>query len=322
MSILILSDAWDPHADRVSAILDSRGIRSFRLNLDVESLRDTNFFIEDDVATIFTPSDSFVSSEIETVWARRLNVAMSLQQEHLEDGASFQIWRNEWNRHLYWIFDTLRGASWLNPLLEGGVADNKHRQMRMAKQVGLSVPATLSGNRRSDLVRFSEEYGSVALKFISQKTVYRDGKFLGLYVHRLSCHDMEEFGGSDEQPVVLQAYIQKDYEVRYTVVGDEHFACKIESQKSPRASVDWRRYDVGNTPHEQMEAPSSIRKKVTMLMADLGIRYGAFDFIVDSEGTWWFLEVNSNGQWLWIQELAGLPIAEAIATLLASDRRK
>ena len=35
-----------------------------------------------------------------------------------------------------------------------------------------------------------------------------------------------------------------------------------------------------------------------------------------ADGPWWFLEVNPNGQWLWIEHATGLPIAAAVAAAL------
>jgi hypothetical protein len=37
---------------------------------------------------------------------------------------------------------------------------------------------------------------------------------------------------------------------------------------------------------------------------------------VTPEGEWVFLEVNPNGQWAWLQDETGLPIASAIADAL------
>jgi hypothetical protein len=34
------------------------------------------------------------------------------------------------------------------------------------------------------------------------------------------------------------------------------------------------------------------------------------------------LEINSNGQWLWIEELTGMKISDAIAQLLIAHDRK
>lgn len=51
-------------------------------------------------------------------------------------------------------------------------------------------------------------------------------------------------------------------------------------------------------------------------MARLRLRYAALGFAVDASGLWWFLEINPNGAWLWIEHATGLPITAAIATAL------
>jgi hypothetical protein len=64
--------------------------------------------------------------------------------------------------------------------------------------------------------------------------------------------------------------------------------------------------------------PAEIAGPVRRLLALLRLRYAALDFAVDRNGRWWFLEVNPNGQWLWIEHATGLPIAAAVATALAA----
>ena len=51
----------------------------------------------------------------------------------------------------------------------------------------------------------------------------------------------------------------------------------------------------------------------------MGLNFGAFDFIVDNNGQWWFLECNPNGQWLWMEFAAGLPLSETMARSLALE---
>jgi len=52
------------------------------------------------------------------------------------------------------------------------------------------------------------------------------------------------------------------------------------------------------------------------LVARLGLRFGAIDIIVTPDDRYVFLEINPNGQWLWIEEETGLPIRDAICTEL------
>ena len=101
-------------------------------------------------------------------------------------------------------------------------------------------------------------------------------------------------------------------------MGNRHFVCKIDSQKSARAKYDWRRYDIPSTPHSAIEPPEEIRQMVTEMLSKLELEYGAFDFIVTPDEKWVFLEVNCMGQWLWIEQLANLPISDAIVSWLKS----
>jgi glutathione synthase/RimK-type ligase-like ATP-grasp enzyme len=50
----------------------------------------------------------------------------------------------------------------------------------------------------------------------------------------------------------------------------------------------------------------------------LGLCYGAIDMVLTPDGRYVFLEINPNGQYLWIEEAAGLPISDAICDLLMS----
>ena len=66
-----------------------------------------------------------------------------------------------------------------------------------------------------------------------------DGTFKGIYVNQVSYNELLEFNDTSENPIVLQEYIDKAYEVRYTVVGKEHLVCKIESQNSKNCQYSW-----------------------------------------------------------------------------------
>ena len=52
------------------------------------------------------------------------------------------------------------------------------------------------------------------------------------------------------------------------------------------------------------------------MLKDFGLMFGAFDFIVDQNGDWIFLEINPNGQWLWLEKILGLPISKKIVDYL------
>ena len=55
-------------------------------------------------------------------------------------------------------------------------------------------------------------------------------------------------------------------------------------------------------------------------MTAFGLNFGCFDVLVTKAGTPVFLECNPNGQWLWVEQMTGLPIAETVAHELMSRR--
>jgi glutathione synthase/RimK-type ligase-like ATP-grasp enzyme len=61
------------------------------------------------------------------------------------------------------------------------------------------------------------------------------------------------------------------------------------------------------------ETTIAIRK----LMAYYGLRFGAIDMTVANNGDWYFLEINPNGQWAWLDMTAGANIAASFVKMFS-----
>lgn len=314
--ILILTDSFDLHADVVIKKLAQEELNFFRFNLDVESLKKTKISFNGDAWIINDGKTIINSNEISCVWCRRPFVELTLEEKNCS-GVDFKIWKNEWNKTLLGLYNSLKKIPWLNPLRKSYKGENKYYQMELAREIGFLMPQTLISNNKLDLTNFAQKHKKIIMKLMHQE-IYECGKneYKGFYTNIITEKDLENFKDFDENPIVIQQYIEKDYEVRYTVVGDSHFVCRIDSQKSDRAKFDWRRYDIPRTPHSEISPPEEIKLKVTEMLTKLGLEYGAFDFIVSPSGNWYFLEVNCMGQWLWIEQLTKLCISDAIVSWL------
>lgn len=310
--VLIITDSFDVHADVVIKKLKEQRIPFFRLNLDVESLKKVYISYKNFIWKIRVNNTEISSDQFTCVWCRRSFVELSLQEQRYTD-IDFKIWKNEWNKTLLGLYNTLKNRHWLNPLRKAYKGENKYYQLEIAKNIGFDLPDTLITNDKKCVEEFVVKYNKVLFKLMSQE-VYELGEnnFKGLYTNVISKEDICNFSECEENPIVLQEYIDKKYEVRYTVVGKEHFVCCIDSQASEKAKEDWRRYDIENTPHYKIEPPKEVQKKVNVMLEILGLEYGALDFIVSPEDKWVFLEINCMGQWLWIEQLTGMPISDAI----------
>ena len=66
--------------------------------------------------------------------------------------------------------------------------------------------------------------------------------------------------------------------------------------------------------------PAPIIEQSVRLLRELGLVMGMFDFILDREGNYHFLEVNPQGQFLWADQLAGVQLnhLEGMAQFLLS----
>lgn len=57
-------------------------------------------------------------------------------------------------------------------------------------------------------------------------------------------------------------------------------------------------------------------------MEEGGINFGSFDFSIDLTGQWWFLEVNTQGQFLWLENEVELGLLENFARFIVSKDDK
>lgn len=333
MTLLIIADSLDAHADEVEGELEALGVSWVRLNLDVPSLEATflSYHSSSNHWCLSTPEWQVDGSNITAVWARRLSVdSVALESKESVDGVvrpekdsvSSRMWLAEWNRSLHWLFYSLENRPWLPPFSKAVRASHKFLQFRVAREVGLDVPEFVLTNVRGKAQAFAEDWKEgVALKSLAQESYLLNGERVGLFVNKISHVDLSGMTETEENPLFLQRYVPKAYEVRVTSIAGQHLACRIESQRSERTSIDWRRYDIARTPHSVIELPSNVKQQLDALLQCLGLNFGASDFIVTEDGRWLFLEVNPNGQWLWIEGLTGLPIARTIAGYLAKLER-
>ncbi|MFC8953649.1 ATP-grasp ribosomal peptide maturase [Streptomyces sp. NPDC057101] len=200
---------------------------------------------------------------------------------------------------------------WVNHPTAMARAEYKPVQLAAARASGLQIPPTLITNRADEVRAFAAEPGrTLVCKPVASPVLIEDGQLKSVYTQRLRFSDLQDLAGIDTTAHLFQAWVDKDYEVRLTVIGERMFAAAIHAG-SEAAHHDWRS-DYGSLTYTVTEIPQEVAAGMRRLMERLQLRYGAADFIVGPDG-WTFLEVNPCGQWDWIQGKTGLPIVQAIA---------
>ncbi|HEY8455794.1 MAG TPA: hypothetical protein VIL34_09385 [Actinopolymorphaceae bacterium] len=189
-------------------------------------------------------------------------------------------------------------------------AATKPLQLSLASKVGLRVPRTLITSDPQEALAFvAEHHGAVVHKAMTAPphqfidTRAWDAKASQHVVDLALC------------PTILQERIVGPADVRATVIGGQIFAARILTSQG-RADVD-SRLD-SDAPCTRHELPDDVGDALLRLMDELGLVFGTVDFKVAENGEHVFLEVNPQGQFLYIEILTGLPISDALTEFLAA----
>jgi hypothetical protein len=98
-------------------------------------------------------------------------------------------------------------------------------------------------------------------------------------------------------PGIFQHFIHKRCELRVNVFGGTIIAAQITDQHE----IDWR-LNYNSMFCAPFDMPPDVRQKVVALMLELGLTMGAIDMILTPGGEYVFLEINEQGQFLWLEE--------------------
>ena len=198
-------------------------------------------------------------------------------------------------------------------------ASYKLIQLKAARELGFDIPSYIVTNREDDARAFVEAHPAGAIvKALGRPTIESFDAPGMIYTHRLTAEDIEQLGTVDFGPTFLQEFVEKKYDIRVSVFGERLFAVAIDATDAPGGVVDFRRADAFKIPHEPIELPEPLTRACIDLVARLGLRFGAIDLLQTSNGDFVFLEINPNGQWLWMELITGLPMSVALCDLLES----
>jgi MvdC family ATP-grasp ribosomal peptide maturase len=321
--VLLLTHSGDHYTiDRVTEELSRRGVRPLRINTDdfPSELELTSALgLEDAEVTLRTAAGELRGQDIRSVWLRRL-VSPRLD-ESLEPSFREGCLR-ESRAALEGALDGLEaaGCRFVNPLEADQAAQNKPRQLRLAHALGLEIPRTLVTNDAARVrALFEQVNGRMVAKMLTPLTQSMAGGGAFVYTSAIGPEHLEELEGLRYSPMVFQERLDKLRELRVVVVGERCFAGAIDASRSVTGQVDWRRSRPDEVRWDVGSLPAEVSARLVRLVAELGLVYGAADFIVTPEGRHVFLEVNPGGEWGMLERDLGLPIAAALAEALASE---
>ncbi len=297
--------------------MEARGVSAVRLDTDIHGARClAQFAVRDDRAGVRlrVGEQQLEGDQVTAILYRHLHLH---EAEHVEQPEARELASSELRAALEGGLLAI-DCHWMNHPYANRLARNKPLQLALASRLGFSLPET---SITDDPERIRGLYrswrGEMVAKLVGGQVIAStpDDQYV-VYTTPVTERDLDSAEALAACPAIYQRRVEKAFDLRVTVVGERVFACQIDSTADLEGSVDWRRAGVDSLPVRECSVDEGLAGKCLMLMRSLNLELAGLDFIVTPAGEAVFLEVNAAGQWLWVQQATGMPIAQAIAERL------
>lgn len=310
---LVVTNKRDLTSDFVILELQRRGLQYIRLNTEDLAHGELEWLPSSGGEWHLRFEDfSVEKSQIKAAYYRRPGTPKAAKDlTALAQDYSVGEWQSALNA-LYWSLD----GRWLNAPHMIAMAENKIRQLTLAREFGFRIPHTLISNSPKDIASFVNGEQRVIGKPLRNALINDGETERVMFTSRIRIDPGVDPLTLKACPIILQHEVPKRFDVRTTVVGDQTFTVTIDSQAQSETEVDWRRTSKADLAHTVHTLPEELSRLCIELTRRLGLRFSAIDFVLDTAGQYWFLEANPNGQWAWIETRTGHPIASALVSEL------
>ncbi|MFE0043124.1 ATP-grasp ribosomal peptide maturase [Streptomyces albireticuli] len=305
--VLVVTNLDDPTADLVIRELHGRGVPVVRLDsgdfphaLSIAVTIDSNGVS----GTLRTPSRTADLSRVRSLYYRRPSGFVFPRLG--EQDARFAVTQARYG--LGGVLAALPDCLYVNHPHRIGDAEFKPSGLAAATEAGFDVPPTLVTSDPDAARTFVERYGPVLYKPLSSPLYRVDGVSCTVEVAEVAAAEID--GAVAGTAHLFQQRVDKAADARVTVIGDHVFPVRIDCDL-----LDWRT-DYSRLRYSVAPLPPGTADALFAYLAHFGLVFGAFDFAIDREGRWWFLECNPSGQWYWLEPETGLPMLAAMADLL------
>jgi len=178
----------------------------------------------------------------------------------------------------------------------------KSAQLNLARRCGLKIPATLMSNSPEQVKAFLNRGGRTICKGFTPHVWQKDGQksvaiteTFELTPDRLPADEVLTFA-----PAIYQEMVPKEFDIRMVLMGNHIYSYALHNSKK---ALDWRQdCGFGHVSVEPVATQPQVEQGVLAFAREAGICFGSLDFGVDAQGNWWFLEINEQGQFLWLEQ--------------------
>jgi MvdD-like protein with pre-ATP grasp domain len=331
--VVIVTDIFDAHADIVIKALAGIGHEAVRVNSSDIPLNTALTAGLDPGRTgalwsgalRITTNDRAVDwDRVSAVWWRKptgygLAPELGERERDFAQEELDHVMRGLWaGLDCYWMSrpDAIAGASY------------KVEQLRRAARLGFDVPRTVVTSEVAAVRELAARCDNgVVYKVLSDPTLgarkayARDRSArpepIVVSTTPIDPDRLDDLGSLELLPCLFQEYVPKRVEHRVTVIGDDVFVAEIDSQPHEDARVDWRDGAAQDTFFRAARLPDVVVARCVELVRSYDLQFGALDLVETPDGRHVFLEINPNGQFLFVQDrVPQFRMAEATAARL------
>jgi hypothetical protein len=269
-------------------------VQSWRIGASTE-LRVRGKYIDEDIA----------DGTIRAVWLRRARPPHIADAPIHPDDRHFVTLSSRAYHSALWhqLVDLLPEPEvcWINAFPASRRAESKLVQLSLARDIGLRIPETIVTNDPQDAVVFFRDVPFIRKDFLPYVWSLPRGSYSNLTT-LVDPETLVASAAARTYAAIYQEAIAKAYEVRVTVIGDFVSAVTIHSQGDPKTQTDYRAARPTAGGLAPFDLPGDIEEGIRHLVRRLALKFCTIDLIVGPDGGFTFLEVNQQGQFLWIDQ--------------------
>jgi hypothetical protein len=244
---------------------------------------------------------------LDLIWWRRVN-RPQIHRDPMEAAAGELVDRS-WQAATLGVLQTTFRGVWVSAPKETTAAENKLLQLDLAREIGLSVPETLVTTDAAAVRSFVAEFhGNVVVKSLKDVLNQQYGTLA------VSEDMLKHESAIRMAPSIWQRRISGTRHLRVCVFGSRVITALLSSDM-----LDWRLDPAFRA------APYTLDAKVSEQLGDmltrLGLRMGVFDFKLDEYGIPWWLELNPQGQFLFLERVGPFDLLTPFCEFLVEERQ-
>jgi glutathione synthase/RimK-type ligase-like ATP-grasp enzyme len=308
---LIVTQADDLHGLAVQAAVRKRGFRCHIVESDQLTGRESITYAVgagEAGATLLRTADGGLLdvSSIDTIWWRRFGMNQEVDSTELTDAHRSLINNDCVGAMVGSIQNTFSGR-WISSPSATVHASNKLNQLAAAYQCGLRIPDTVVTQSPSVVRDFWERHeGRVIVKPVAGAP----GPIL--FTQFVREEHFREEDSIRSSPAIYQEFIPGTNHIRLNCFGNQSYAGLIETD-----DLDWR--PNLTVPISRWSVPDALQSVIRKVLDELGLEMGIMDLKQTPEGEFVWLEVNPQGQFLFLEGLTGEPLTELFTDYLTKS---